>query len=330
MLKSKLVRYSLVGLVLSLFAGLAYGYMHWQRALEREVFVEPQYFEVQPGQSFNSIVQQLKQKQLISETWSLKLQAKLQPKYSQLQAGLYQFSGTLAPIDFIYMMRRGRIVEFKLTFTEGSEFKQWQKMLAEHPFIEQTNYANKLAALIKPHKSAEGLFFPDTYSFHARTTDFSILKQAFDKMQQTKKLLPSIDKHELSWYQILILASIVEKETAIVAEMPIIASVFLNRLKIKMRLQTDPTVIYGLGDEYKGDITRQHLKQYTPYNTYKISGLPPTPIAMPSKAAIEAVISPANTKYLYFVADGKGGHKFSTNLQQHNLAVRQYLKQRQK
>ncbi|SUC18602.1 aminodeoxychorismate lyase [Proteus mirabilis] len=179
----------------------------------------------------------------------------------------------------------------------------------------------------------EGWFAPDTYHYTAGTTDIAILKRAYQQMEKTLEeewLKRDSDLPYKSAYEMLIMASIIEKETGIDAERTKVASVFVNRLKRNMRLQTDPTVIYGLGDKYRGTIYRSDLNGYTPYNTYQIDGLPPTPIAMPSVASIKAAAHPADTRYLYFVADGTGGHKFSTTLAEHNKAVAQYRRLQQR
>jgi UPF0755 protein len=182
----------------------------------------------------------------------------------------------------------------------------------------------------EPH--AEGLFFPDTFYFDRGTADIVLLKKSYDSMQSKLteawanrvKNLPYKDS-----YEALIMASIVEKETGKASERPMIAGVFLNRLRIGMRLQTDPTVIYGMGDNYDGNIRKKDLERDTPYNTYTRDGLPPTPIAMPGLESIQAALHPADTKALYFVGKGDGSHQFSNNLAEHNRAVSQYqLKRR--
>ncbi len=173
----------------------------------------------------------------------------------------------------------------------------------------------------------EGLFFPDTYYFDRNTQDITVLKRAYESMhEKLEKAWLGRDDHlpYKSPYEALIMASIIEKETGKASERKMIAGVFINRLRIGMRLQTDPTVIYGLGDQYDGNIRRKNLESDTPYNTYTRAGLPPTPIAMPGLASIEAAMHPAETKALYFVGKGDGSHVFSSTLAEHNRAVIKY------
>ncbi|EWH09715.1 hypothetical protein DS2_11303 [Catenovulum agarivorans DS-2] len=311
---------------------LAGGYLYTQldQLTSSEVTAE-QFIEIPAGAHFGQVVEQLQQAKLVPESELLNLyfrvQAKLHPQFAVMQHGTYKFSGQYTPLEVLAVIRQGKHHLFSITLAEGSTFKQIQQQLAAHPQIQQTQYQQWLQQLIQPYEHPEGLFFPDTYLFAANTTDKALLRQAFNQMRQLEQqVYQSATKPALSWYQTLTLASIIEKETALLDEMPIVASVFYNRLAKNMRLQTDPTVIYGLGDDYQGDITRAHLKQATAYNTYVIKGLPPTPIAMPGLAAIQAAIEPAHTDYLYFVASGDGGHVFSKTLRQHNAAVAQYLK----
>ena len=227
----------------------------------------------------------------------------------------------------------GKEHQFEITFVEGTTFKQWLSLLAAKPYIKH-NLANMSASQIAKllnikQTNPEGLFFPDTYAYTAGTDELTLLRRAYKKMHNLLENMWQNRATDLPFndpYQALIIASIIEKETSKVEEQPQIAAVFINRLSKKMRLQTDPTVIYGLGDSYNGDITRKHLKEKTPYNTYRIKGLPPTPIAMPGISALRASMHPAQSDYLYFVSEGNGYHVFSTTLKAHNEAVNRFLR----
>lgn len=186
-----------------------------------------------------------------------------------------------------------------------------------------------IAKAVYEWNNMDGWLYPDTYNYTPNSTDLELLKRSTTRLQKAldkawnerDENLPLADP-----YQMLILASIVEKETGIAAERPQVASVFINRLRANMKLQTDPTVIYGMGESYTGNIRKKDLETITPYNTYMIEGLPPTPIAMVSESALQAVAHPAKTDFYYFVADGNGGHKFTRNLNEHNKAVQEYLR----
>jgi len=275
-------------------------------------------------------------KQLIKEGWLetrfwLRNYVRLKPELARIKAGTFQVSKNSSIESLLTQLVAGKEHQFSITFIEGTTFKEWIVQLNGldniiHTIEEQT-VAEIAAELNISRENPEGLFYPETYAFTAGTTDIELLKRARDKMSVELSLawgnraepLPYDDK-----YQALIMASIIEKESGKNAEHDIISSVFVNRLNIKMRLQTDPTIIYGLGDRYKGDIKRKHKREKTAYNTYRINGLPPTPIAMPGKSAIHAALNPLATDYFYFVSNGNGQHIFSTNLKDHNKAVVKY------
>ncbi|MFP9230566.1 endolytic transglycosylase MltG [Pectobacterium cacticida] len=257
---------------------------------------------------------------------------RFEPELAQFKAGTYRFTQGMNVREMLALLSSGKEAQFSIRFIEGSRLKEWLNILQQAPYIQHTlvgKTEQDIAGQLGIHNTngLEGWFYPDTYSYTAGTSDSALLLRAHQRM---KKMVDEIWKGREAGLpyttpgELLTMASIIEKETAINEERKQVASVFVNRLRRGMRLQTDPTVIYGMGDDYKGVITRKALDTPTPYNTYIISGLPPTPIAMPGKASLDAAAHPAKTAFLYFVADGKGGHRFTTNLADHNRAVRVY------
>jgi UPF0755 protein len=252
-------------------------------------------------------------------------------KARSIQAGTYRLDQPLTPLEILDKLARGDVVVIEMLFVEGTTMRQWLAQLAGNPQVKQTlagkSDAELRALLGTGEQPLEGWFFPDTYRFAPGTADAAILRRAHAVMK--KRLddawaAKSADVPLKTPYEALILASIVEKETGLASERPLIASVFANRLKRPMRLQTDPTVIYGMGERFDGNIRKRDLTADTPWNTYTRDGLPPTPIAMPGAAALRAVAHPAQSEYLYFVARGDGSHEFSRTLEEHNRAVAKY------
>lgn len=252
-----------------------------------------------------------------------------------IRKGEYRVDLDASPRKFLEALNTGTPVQYSVTFVEGTTADQALEQLSNNAKI--TGSLMSLSAsqvrstLGVTQASIEGLIFPDTYAFTRGEEDRDILRRAISKMEAVLNAEWSTRQQDLpieTPYEALILASIVEKETGVANERAEIAGVFIRRLKRGMRLQTDPTVIYGLGDRYDGNLTRAHLKAYSPYNTYRINGLPPTPIALPGREAIEAVLNPAEGESLYFVAKGDGSHYFSKTLEEHQAAVIKYQKRR--
>lgn len=288
-------------------------------------------FLIKSGSNIKSIAQQLTARKFIEDPWLFILLAKLKGAETSVRAGEYQLEQGQTPADLLETFIRGSSIQYSITIIEGWSFRQMLAAIEQDPILEKTlsGKTNEeiMAAVGHPGEHPEGRFFPDTYRFPKGTTDVDFLHRAYALMQ--KHLEREWNSRDVglplaSSYEALILASIIEKETAVGFERPLIAGVFIERLKRNMRLQTDPTVIYGLGEDFDGDIRFRDLKADTPYNTYTRAGLTPTPIALPGLEAIRAAVHPAETRALYFVSRGDGTHHFSETLEEHNLAVQRY------
>jgi len=295
----------------------------------------PEFITIKPGTSFNAFSKQLVAKGWLKNHFWLRSYAKFNSQHSKIKSGTYQVPAQASIIDLLNLVVSGKEHQFSITFIEGSTFKQVMVQLAQHPHVTQQLADLSLADVAKQlaikQDNPEGWLFPDTYAFTKDTPDISIIKRAHDKMLSALDSQWHNRAQGLPYqtpYQALIMASIIEKESGKHAEHPRIASVFVNRLNKKMRLQTDPTVIYGLGERYQGDITYAHLREKTAYNTYRIKGLPPTPIALPGAQALQAALHPESSNYFYFVSNGAGEHIFSTNLADHNRAVTKYQRKK--
>ncbi len=295
----------------------------------------PHEFSISPGSGIQQIASELSVAGILPNDWSFILLAYLTKQHTAIKAGSFELKEPLSPIALLDFLVQGKGKQYQITFIEGWTFAQWRQALNKHPAIRHDSLPlteSEILQLIKTNApGAEGLFFPDTYFFNKNEPDISILKRAYHTMQahlesawQSRQPSLPLD----SAYDGLILASIIEKETGITQERDLIAGVFINRLRLGMRLQTDPTVIYGLGNKFDGNLRKIDLQTDHPYNTYTRIGLPPTPIAMPSLASIQATFNPADTKAIYFVAKGDGTSHFSTTLAEHNRAVNQYQKLR--
>ena len=291
----------------------------------------PNIFLIRSGSNIKSIAHDLARQKIIDDPWLFILLAKVRGLETRVRAGEYNIHPGLTADELLEKFVEGNAIQYKLAVIEGWSFRQMLMAIAENPIIESTlqgkSDAEIMALLGYPEQHPEGLFFPDTYRFPKGTSDVDFLKRAHQVMQNHLQREWTERDPELplsSSYEALILASIIEKETGAGFERPLIAGVFVERLKRNMRLQTDPTIIYGLGEQYDGDIRFRDLKKDTPYNTYLHAGLTPTPIALPGLLAIRAALHPAPTDALYFVSKGDGTHQFSATLEQHNAAVARY------
>jgi UPF0755 protein len=250
-----------------------------------------------------------------------------------IKAGSYEVGAGLTPWSLLLKLTRGDVTQGELALIEGWTFRQLRAAIAAHPDLNHDSAdlgdAEILARIGAAEAHPEGLFLPDTYLFDKRSSDLRLLARAYRAQQARLAQAWAARQPDLPLttpYEALILASIVEKESGRAADRPLVASVFANRLRAGMRLQTDPTVIYGLGAAFDGNLTRRHLLADGPYNTYTRAGLPPTPIAMPGAEALRAVLAPPPSDYLYFVARGDGSSEFSRTLDEHNRAVARYQK----
>lgn len=328
-------RYLILSLViLLLIAGLT-AVVVWQlRFVEQPLQLsKPVIFTVSAGSTRAEISDKLYTQKLIAQPARLLWLLRLRPQLAHFKAGTYRLMPGMNVGDLLALFNSGKEAQFPLKITEGSRLSDLLQQLANAPYIHRRlandDYVTVAKVLNVPVTQLEGSFWPDTWFYTANTTDVMLLQRIYRRMDQTLQTVWAQRASNLPYkdpYQMLIMASIIEKETGRSAERPVIASVFINRLRIGMRLQTDPSVIYGMGERYQGKISREDLQTPTRYNTYLISGLPPTAIAIPGLASLKAAANPAQTDYLYFVANGAGGHTFSKTLAEHNMAVRRYLK----
>jgi len=314
----------------ALGAALAAGWIYWFSTTPVRLPATPYDFTVRTGASLKSVAQQLANDGVLLEGQSLWLLGRLLGKATSIQAGTYRLDKPLTPPELLDKLARGDVVLVEILFVEGTTMKQWLAQVARHSQVRHTLAGKsdaELRAIFGLDQSLEGWFFPDTYRFTPGLADADILKRAHGAMKRRLAETWAARDPDLPLktpYEALILASIVEKETGQASERPVIASVFVNRMRIGMRLQTDPTVIYGMGEGFDGNIRKRDLVTDTPWNTYTRDGLPPTPIAMPGMGSLRAVTKPADTKFLYFVGKGDGSHEFSRTLEEHNRAVAKY------
>jgi UPF0755 protein len=286
---------------------------------------------IEQGSSLSRMARTLEKEGLINRDRLFVLLARLRGNTRTIHTGEYQIKKGMSQNEILTMFVNGSVITYPVTILEGWNYFQLREQLKNSVKLKQTLTGVSDTELMKklgsPGLHPEGNFYPDTYLYTAGSTDYAILEKAYNKMQlkleaQWKSREPGLPYK--SSYEALIMASIVEKETGQADERPLIAGVFVNRLRKKMRLQTDPTVIYGMGKKFNGNIRKKDLRKDTPYNTYTRYGLPPSPIAMPSEAAIHAALHPAKTDAIFFVSRGDGSHVFTSTLKEHNKAVRKY------
>lgn len=319
--------------ILTLLISISWIWFSYAQVLNENLHLEQDElsYTIKPGSSLSAVVYDLYKKKIINHPRYILWYTRLNGLSNKMKAGDYQLSKKLSTIEFLNNIFSGNVIQYSLTIIEGWSFKQLLDALNNHVQIKHTisklsekEIMDKLGLSGIHH---EGQFLPDTYHFPGQLSDIDFLKRAHSSMAAVLKeewdnrAVGLIYKNP---YEALIMASIVEKETGKASEREQISGVFLRRLEKRMRLQTDPTVIYGMGDEYKGNLRKRDLLRDTPYNTYRRHGLPPTPIALPGRKAIHAALHPADGNALYFVSRGDGSHVFSATLKEHNNAVIKY------
>lgn len=284
------------------------------------------------GMNLTQVAQLLSESGLIRSAFKFRLLARSQNQSGQIQAGDYEFSTDMTPREILEILTLGKVKLNRLTIPEGFSLKQIAAAI-ETAGLNSAAAVKKAAAdpnVLKqytiPGTTAEGYLYPETYFFAQKTSAQAMVITMLQRFETvfTDEMEKRANEMGFSRHEVVTLASIVEKETGNAAEYPIIASVFHNRLKKGMRLESDPTVIFGIGDKYDGDITRKHLTTPTPYNTYTIAGIPPGPIASPGKGALDAVLNPADTPYYFFVSKNDGSHHFSKTYAEHSRMVKKY------
>lgn len=318
--------------LLIVLAGVVFGgWMLWFASAPIKQSQPEVEFAIQPGSGLRAAVRQMQSAGLEFSGPSFVLMARVLGRAGNIKAGYYALAEGATPLDLLDKITRGDFVQRSILLVEGWTFAQARAALDAHPDVRHDTLGLSDEAVMQrigqPGVQPEGRFFPDTYVFAKGTSDVDILKRAYDSL--ARHLAQAWEGRDAdlplkTQEEALILASIVEKETGRADDRATIAAVFHNRLRIGMLLQTDPTVIYGMGERFDGNLRRNDLRADTPYNTYTRRGLPPTPIALPSRAAIDAVMHPADTNALYFVARGDGTSQFSRTLDEHNRAVNRY------
>lgn len=321
--------------LLTLAGGLGFlGYKHIIGFSQLPLNIaQPQDLELKRGTSFSQLVTTLEKRELVTEGWKLKVLARLKPELAKIRSGFYVIEPGETVNELLEKLVEGKEKVFSVTLIEGQSIKEWLAILETLPQSQFDEDVFRRVLVEQGDESGlpEGKFYPDTYHYVAGDDIQLVVTQSYKKMQQELAAAWAQRAEDLplkSPYELLIMASIIEKETGKASERPWISAVFANRLNKGMRLQTDPTVIYGMGDRYQGNIRRKDLRELTPFNTYRINGLTPTPIAAPSGASLLAAAQPADVNYLYFVSRNDGSHVFSRTLVEHNRAVNKYQRNR--
>lgn len=319
-------------------AVISWGWHQYNRFADEPLTVSAEGTElkVAPGATFTLVAKQLQAQGVIRDALLYRIMVRLHGKGRGLKAGDYFITAGTTPRQLFQQLMEGRVRQYSMTIIEGWSFRQMMQAVNGNPYLSHSlgGLTDKevMSRIGVQGVHPEGRFFPDTYHFPRGFSDVELLRHAFDAMNT--RLAHEWSQRDVnlplkSDYEALILASIVEKETGQASERPMIAGVFIRRLQLGMRLQTDPTVIYGLGETFDGNLRRRDLEAENPYNTYRIKGLPPTPIAMPGGDALRAALHPAPGKELYFVARGNGSHHFSATYEEHDRAVKEFqLKRR--
>ncbi|HTQ98964.1 MAG TPA: endolytic transglycosylase MltG [Candidatus Acidoferrum sp.] len=322
-------RHAAVVLLVLVAAAIIRYWMYLQHLKAPLNLPAPYVLTVANGSNFTRIMRQLRQDGVIDDN-DLLYYVHFHELANHIRAGEYELVAGMTPLSFLQTLLDGKVIEYQVRIGEGWTLRDAIKALQAHQAVKATLDADDPAAVqaaFATERYPEGLVFPETYNFERGTTDLDILQRArglMDKLLETAWKERDSGLPYQSPYQALIMASIIEKESGQAAEQPMISGVFVRRLQMGMKLQTDPAVIYGIGPAFDGNITRKNLETDTPYNTYTRDGLPPTPIALPSRNAIFASVHPAPGNALYFVAKGDGTHYFSATLAEHNAAVKRY------
>jgi UPF0755 protein len=327
------LRYPL--LLLLLLAPVAWLYWYATSPMQGSRSDYPVAFSVEQGSTLKTAARDMEMAGVLRQSWAFILLARLKGLETSIKAGSYALNTPATPLDLLRKITEGDTVLGKLTIPEGWSFAEMRRLVDSHPHLRHDTLGLTTAQLLQAIGAAdghpEGRFFPDTYFFDQGSSDLALYQRAYTALRQQLDKAWAARAPGLPYRspdEALTMASIIEKETGAPEERPLIAAVFINRMKIGMRLQTDPTVIYGLGDKFDGNLRRDDLLTDTPYNTYTRAGLPPTPIALPGAAALHAAMNPETSRALYFVAKGGGRHVFSDNLDAHNRAVNRYQRGR--